>query len=103
LGIPPRCAGTAIVTTSGLVAVPADAKLLIALDRAAGGSSQVLKIEFKHCDMCAGSLIGKLIESGPTARTTPCGPELRTGSRDAAMEEAGTELEDAARLKSLLS
>jgi hypothetical protein len=83
--------------------VPADAKLLIALDRAAGGSSQVLKIEFKHCDMCAGSLIGKLIESGPTARTTPCGPELRTGSRDAAMEEAGTELEDAARLKSLLS
>jgi len=73
---------------------PAKAKLLIALDHAAGGRSQVTKTEIKHCHMCARPLIGveaeqrrKLIESGPLARTLPCGPncaldrELKTWKR----------------------
>jgi hypothetical protein len=61
---------------------PRDAKRLCGLDRAAGGRSHVTKTEFKRCDMCARPLIGieaeqrrRLIESGPTARTLPCGPD----------------------------
>ena len=60
---------------------PGHAKRLIALDRAAGGRSQVLKVEFRHCDMCARPLLSleaerrrELIETDPTARSLPCGP-----------------------------
>jgi hypothetical protein len=63
---------------------PAKAKLLLALDRAAGGRSEFTKSEFRHCDLCARSLIGveaearrSLLESGPKAWTTPCGPNCQ--------------------------
>jgi hypothetical protein len=56
--------------------------MLIALDRAAGGRSQFSKTEFRRCEMCARPLIGleaetlrRFIESGPLARTLPCGPD----------------------------
>ena len=61
---------------------PKKAKILIALDRAAGGRSQYSKTEFRHCEMCARPLIGieaenrrRLIEDGPLARTLPCNPK----------------------------
>jgi hypothetical protein len=61
---------------------PRDAKRLCALDRAAGGRSQVTKSEYKRCGLCARPLIGyeaeqrrKVVESGPMGRTTPCGPD----------------------------
>ena len=60
---------------------PAKAKLLIALDRAAGGRSLFSKSEFRHCEMCARPLIGieaekrrRSIEISPLARMLPCGP-----------------------------
>ena len=63
---------------------PAKAKLLLALDRAAGGRSEFTKSEFRHCDLCARPLIGveaearrRLLESGPKARTMPCGPNCQ--------------------------
>jgi hypothetical protein len=61
---------------------PWKAKLLLALDRAAGGRSEYSKTEFRRCELCARPLIGieaerrrKLIESGLLAGTLPCGPD----------------------------
>jgi hypothetical protein len=60
---------------------PWKAKLLLTLDRAAGGRSEYSKTEFRRCELCARPLIGteaearrRLLESCPKARTTPCGP-----------------------------
>jgi hypothetical protein len=60
---------------------PAKAKLLLALDRAAGGHSEFTKSEFRHCEMCARPLIAveaearrRLLESGPRGWMTACGP-----------------------------
>jgi hypothetical protein len=55
------------------------AKLLIALDRAAGGRSVVTKIEYKRCNLCNRPLIGAeaakrrlLLETDPTTKAKPC-------------------------------
>jgi hypothetical protein len=59
---------------------PGAAKLLCALDRAAGGWCHVTQSEFKRCALCARPLIGsqaaelrKMLENDPNARTFPCG------------------------------
>jgi hypothetical protein len=60
---------------------PGAAKLLCALDRAAGGWCQVVHSEFKRCALCARPLIGsdaaalrEAIESSPTAKLQQCSP-----------------------------
>jgi hypothetical protein len=55
------------------------AKLLIVLDRAAGGRSLVTKAEYKRCNLCNRPLLGPeaanrryLIETVPEANSVPC-------------------------------
>jgi hypothetical protein len=77
---------------------PRKAKILIALDRAAGGRSQYSRTEFRHCEMCARPLVGidaekrrRVIEEGPLANASML-PNVLKGPGAEDVEEVGAEL-----------
>jgi hypothetical protein len=76
-----------------------DAKRLMAADRQAGGRSDVIKTEFRICDVCARPLIGhealerrKSITRSAKSRELPCGPRCLK-DRDMKLWEKMAEVE----------